>query len=54
MGVHAVEIIHEVAVAIADGLSVDELGSIVHAHPTVSENIMDAAQVAAGVAPYLS
>jgi dihydrolipoamide dehydrogenase len=54
MGVHAVEIIHEVAVAIADGLTVDELGSIVHAHPTVSENIMDAAQVAAGVAPYLS
>jgi dihydrolipoamide dehydrogenase len=54
MGVHAVEIIHEVAVAISDGLSVDELGSIVHAHPTVSENIMDAAQMAAGVAPYLS
>jgi dihydrolipoamide dehydrogenase len=54
MGVHAVEIIHEVAVAISDGLSVDELGSIVHAHPTVSENIMDAAQMATGVAPYLS
>ena len=54
MGVHAVEIIHEVGVAIADGLTVDELGSIIHAHPTVSENIMDAAQHAAGVAPYLS
>jgi dihydrolipoamide dehydrogenase len=54
MGVHAVEIIQEVGVAIADGLSVDELGSIIHAHPTVSENIMDAAQQAAGVAPYLS
>lgn len=54
MGVHAVEIIHEVAAAMADGLTVDELGSIIHAHPTVSENIMDAAQQAAGVAPYLS
>jgi dihydrolipoamide dehydrogenase len=54
MGVHAVEIIHEVGVAIADGLSLDELGSVIHAHPTVSENIMDAAQQGAGVAPYLS
>jgi dihydrolipoamide dehydrogenase len=54
MGVHAVEIIHEVAVAISDGLTADELGSIIHAHPTVSENIMDSAQQAAGVAPYLS
>ena len=54
MGVHAVEIIHEVAVAIADGLTVDELGSVIHAHPTVSEDIMDAAQQAVGVAPYLS
>jgi dihydrolipoamide dehydrogenase len=54
MGVHAVEIIHEVAVAIADGLTADELGSVIHAHPTVSENIMDAAQQVVGVAPYLS
>ena len=54
MGVHAVEIIHEVGVAIADGLTVDELGSVIHAHPTVSEIIMDAAEQAAGVAPYLS
>jgi dihydrolipoamide dehydrogenase len=54
MGVHAVEIISEVSVAMSDGLTVEELGSVIHAHPTVSENIMDAAQQAAGVAPYLS
>lgn len=54
MGVHAVEMIHEIGVAIADGLSVAELGEIIHAHPTVSEMIMDAAQQAVGVAPYLS
>jgi dihydrolipoamide dehydrogenase len=54
MGVHAVEIISEVSVAMSDGLTVDELGSVIHAHPTVSENIMDAAQQATGVAPYLS
>jgi dihydrolipoamide dehydrogenase len=54
MGAHAVEIIHEIGVAISDGLSVEELGDIIHAHPTVSELVMDFAQVSAGVAPYLS
>jgi dihydrolipoamide dehydrogenase len=54
MGAHAVEIIHEIGVAISDGLSVEELGDIIHAHPTVSELVMDSAQVSAGVAPYLS
>jgi dihydrolipoamide dehydrogenase len=54
MGVHAVELIHEVGVAISEGLSVAELGEIIHAHPTVSEMVMDAAQQAVGVAPYLS
>ena len=54
MGAHAVEIIHEIGVAISDGLGVDELGDIIHAHPTVSELVMDAAQLSAGVAPYLS
>ena len=54
MGVHAVEMIHEIGVAISDGLTVAELGEIIHAHPTVSEMVMDAAQQAVGVAPYLS
>ncbi len=54
MGVHAVEMIHEIGVAIAEGLTAAELGEIIHAHPTVSEMVMDAAQQAVGVAPYLS
>ena len=54
MGVHAVEIIHEVGVAISDGLTVGELGDIIHAHPTVSELVMEAAEQAEGLAPYLS
>ena len=54
IGVHAVEIIHEVAVAMADALTMDDLGSVIHAHPTVSEMVMDAAQQGDGVAPYLS
>jgi dihydrolipoamide dehydrogenase len=54
MGVHAVELIHEVGVAISDGLTVPELGEIIHAHPTVWFLVMDAALLAVGVAPYLS
>jgi dihydrolipoamide dehydrogenase len=54
MGVHAVEIIHEVGVAMSDALTMDDLASIVHAHPTVSELILDSAEQGEGVAPYLS
>ena len=54
VGIHAVEMIHELCVAMSDALTMDELGSIIHAHPTVSETVMDAAQQGAGVAPYLS
>jgi dihydrolipoamide dehydrogenase len=54
MGAHAVEIIHEIGVAMTDGLTAEELGDMIHAHPTVSELVMDAAQVTVGVAPYLS
>ncbi|MGH7640441.1 MAG: dihydrolipoyl dehydrogenase [Candidatus Dormibacteria bacterium] len=54
MGPHAVELIHEVGVAISDGFTMAELGQVIHAHPTVSEVVMDAAQQGSGVAPYLS
>jgi len=33
---------------------VGELGDIIHAHPTVSELVMEAAEQAGGLAPYLS
>jgi dihydrolipoamide dehydrogenase len=54
MGTHAVELIHEIGVAISDGFTMAELGEVIHAHPTVSEMVMDAAQQGEGVAPYLS
>ncbi len=54
IGIHAVELIHEIAVAMSDALTMDELGAVIHAHPTVSELVMDAAQQGEGVAPYLS
>jgi dihydrolipoamide dehydrogenase len=43
-----------VAVAISDGLTMAELGDSVHAHPTVSEVVMDSAEQGEGVAPYLN
>lgn len=54
MGAHAVEMIHEVGVAMSDGYTMRDLAEIIHAHPTISEMVMDAAQQGAGVAPYLS
>lgn len=54
MGSHAVEIIQEVGVAISDGFTMSDLGHVIHAHPTVSELVMHAAQQGEGVAPYLS
>lgn len=43
VGPHAVEIIHEVAVAMAHDITVRQLAETVHAHPTVSEVIKFAA-----------
>jgi dihydrolipoamide dehydrogenase len=47
VGPHAVEIIHEVAVAMRHGVGVRGLADTVHAHPTVSEVVMTAAEAAA-------
>lgn len=40
---HATEIIAEAVAAIANNLTVDQLANTIHAHPTVSEIIMEAA-----------
>jgi dihydrolipoamide dehydrogenase len=43
MGAHVTDIVHEVAVAVQNGLTVKQLGETIHAHPTVAEAIMEAA-----------
>ncbi len=43
MGAHVTDVIHEVAVAIQNGLTVSQLGETIHAHPTIAEAIMEAA-----------
>lgn len=47
VGPFAVEIIHEAAIAIREGVSVADIGETVHAHPTASETLMLACEEAA-------
>jgi len=44
-GVHAGELISELTLAIEHGLTVKDLKSTVHPHPTLSETLMEAAEV---------
>jgi len=48
LGAEAPELIHEGALAIQHGLSLSQLGHTVHAHPTFSEAIMEAAHMGLG------
>ena len=42
MGVHASDLIHEVATAMNMGATLDQLQSVIHAHPTLSEIVQSA------------
>jgi dihydrolipoamide dehydrogenase len=44
IGPHASDLIHEVALAINNGLTVRDIAYTIHAHPTLSEAIMEAAE----------
>ena len=48
IGPHATELIAEACVAMQLESTADELGRTMHAHPTVSEAVMEAAGVADG------
>ncbi len=49
-GAHATDMIHEGALAVRAGTTAKELGSLIHAHPTLSEAIMEAAEDVHGTA----
>lgn len=49
LGPHATELIGELCVAAAQRLRTEELGDVIHPHPTVSECIMEAAHAAEGM-----
>jgi len=44
IGAHASDIIHEAALGIKSGLKVKEMAEMIHAHPTLSEGLMEAAE----------
>lgn len=50
VGAHAADLIHEAALAIRNGLKVRDITATIHAHPTLSEGILEAAEDAHGAA----
>ena len=44
IGPHASDLVHEGALAIKSGLTVRELANMIHAHPTLAEGLMEAAE----------
>jgi len=44
IGPHASDIIHEASLAIRNGLKVKDISETIHAHPTLSEGLMEAAE----------
>jgi len=58
VGIHiiaerAADIIHEVAVSMFSGMTSSSLGRVIHAHPTVSELVLEAARAISGTALYM-
>lgn len=54
MGAHAADLIHEVALAMQVGATVSRVADMIHAHPTLSEGLMEAAEDVDGMAIHLA
>lgn len=50
IGAHATDLVHEAALAMQLGASVADMAHMIHAHPTFSEGVMEAAEDVNGVA----
>ena len=50
IGAHAADLIHEGALAMQGGLTVKDVAGMIHAHPTFSEGLMEAAEDIEGLA----
>ncbi|MBI5099180.1 MAG: dihydrolipoyl dehydrogenase [Nitrospirae bacterium] len=50
IGPHASDLIHEVAVAMEGGLTVNAIAHTIHAHPTLAEGVMETAEDVHGMA----
>jgi|CXWL01.1.fsa_nt_gi dihydrolipoamide dehydrogenase len=54
VGPHAADLIHEAALAIELGGTAKELAGMIHAHPTLAEGLMEAAEDVSGMAIHLA
>ncbi len=54
IGAHAADLIHEIALAMQEGVTVQHLASMIHAHPTFAEGIMEAAEDVEGMAIHVA
>jgi len=54
MGPHVTDLLHEVALAMQNGLTARQLGATIHAHPTVAEAVMEAAHDVHGESVHVS
>ncbi len=54
IGPHASDLVHEGALAIKAGMTVQEVGTMIHAHPTLSEGLMEAAEDVHGMAIHVA
>jgi dihydrolipoamide dehydrogenase len=50
VGAHAADLIHEAAVAMQLGAKASDIADTIHAHPTLSEGMMEAAEDVEGLA----
>jgi dihydrolipoamide dehydrogenase len=53
IGPHASDLIHEIAVAMEGGLTVKDIARTIHAHPTLAEGVMEAAEDVRGSAVHV-
>jgi dihydrolipoamide dehydrogenase len=50
VGAHAADLVHEAALAMQIGATVTQMAQMIHAHPTLSEGMMEAAEDVEGMA----
>jgi dihydrolipoamide dehydrogenase len=50
LGSHAADLVHEAAMAMQTGATVTDMAEMIHAHPTLSEGLMEAAEDVEGKA----
>ncbi|OFW58621.1 MAG: dihydrolipoyl dehydrogenase [Actinobacteria bacterium RBG_16_64_13] len=54
MGSHVTDVVHEIALAVQNGLTVSQLGDCIHGHPTIAEAVMEAAHDVHGESVHIS